>query len=737
MKSITTNADPPQQVAASIIDQTFRQAAAQHHAGRLAEAEILYRSVLQVEPGHSDANHNLGLMAMQLGKAELGLPYLQAAWEADPSTGQYWLTLTECLLEMGHAEDALLLIEDAIRRGMDSPQAQQLLMRAKAGNGNKLQPADTVMDETAASRQAAHEQPPASPAALRNGKKAAKTIDAKPNKPAARIEKTPGPQEINALRVLFTEGRFAEAAVLAQAMTERFPLHGFGWKVLGAALKQMGRNADALASMQKAAALSPGDAEAHYNLGNTFKGLRRLDEAEASYRRALKAKPDFAEAYYNLGNTLRDMGRLDEGEDSYRRALQIKPDHEGVFDNLLFTLNYHPDRGGEEIFEAYREYDAKIGLPHRSAWRPHGNNGQTGRRLKVGYVSPDFKKHPVRYFLEPLLARHDKKAVEIYVYAELTGEDEVTARYKGYADHWLLTTGMGDAALAERIRADGIDILVDLAGHTDRNRLGVFTRKPAPVSLSWLGYGYTTGLTAIDYLLTDDVCAPPGCENVFSEKPWRLATPGYVYRPAEGMGEVNPLPAIGAGYITFGTLSRGIRINHHVIRVWSEVLKRVEKARLVIDSKDFIEASAQDALAGKFAAHGIGRHRLQIGCHSPPWNTMRGIDIGLDCFPHNSGTTLFESLYMGIPYITLAGRPGVGKIGSSVLEGIGHPEWIARTENEYIEKAAALAGDLQKLSALRAGLRQEMQAGPLMDEHAFARKVETAYREMFEKWARG
>jgi predicted O-linked N-acetylglucosamine transferase (SPINDLY family) len=750
---------------------------------------------------------------------------------------------------------------------------------------------------------------------------------------------SPSPQEMNTLVTLFAEGRYTEAAALAQSMTEQFPLHGFGWKALGTAFNQMGRNADALAPMQKAAALLSGDAETHSNLGNTYKGLGRLNEAEmsyrqalqikpdyaeahsnlsstlqelgrlneaeascrwalqikpdyadahnnlgnilqdtgrlgeaeasyrrsleinpdcaevfnnlgvtlqdmcrlneaeacflraleikpddagtytnlcntlqswgrlaeaeavcrralqikpdfaeahnnlgnilmemacmadaeASYRQALQIKPDYAEAYNNLSNTLQgmgrlneaevscrrsleinpdcaeafnnlgiilqDMSRLDEAEASYRRALEIKPDYEDAYGNLLFVLNYHPDKSGEEIFEAYREYDARFGLPHRSEWQPHGNSRETRRRLKVGYVSPDFKKHSVRHFLEPLLAHHDQNAVEVYAYAELSGEDEVTARYKGYVAHWVNTTGMSDTALAGRIRADGIDILVELAGHTNRNRLGVFARKPAPVSVSWLGYGYTSGLTAIDYLLTDQTSAPPGSENVFSETPWRLATPGYVYRPAEDMGEVSRLPAMGAGHVTFGTLTRGIRINHRVIRVWSEILKRVEGARLVIDSKDFREARMRDMLAEKFAAHGVSRDRLQIGFHSPPWDTVRGIDIGLDCFPHNSGTTLFESLYMGVPYITLAGRPSVGRIGSSVLEGVGHPEWIGGTEEEYVEKAVALAGDLPGLAALRAGLRQEMRAGPLMDEPAFARKVEDAYRGMFEKWA--
>ena len=296
---------------------------------------------------------------------------------------------------------------------------------------------------------------------------------------------------------------------------------------------------------------------------------------------------------------------------------------------------------------------------------------------------------------------------------------------------------MSDAALAERIRADGIDVLVELAGHTARNRLGALARQPAPVSLSWLGFGYTSGLSAIDYLLTDAASAPEGSEVLFSEQPWRIATPAYSYRPAEGMGEVNALPALGSGHITFGTLTRSVRINHRSIRVWSQILLRVAGARLVIDSGNYRDAGMRSALIERFAQHGVGAERLQIGYHSPPWDVLRAMDIGLDCFPHNSGTTLFESLYMGVPFVTLAERPSVGRLGSSILHGVGRPEWIAATEDEYVEKALALASDLPRLAAIRAGLRTEMEAGPLRDEAGFARKVETAYRAMFARWAAG
>jgi predicted O-linked N-acetylglucosamine transferase (SPINDLY family) len=461
-----------------------------------------------------------------------------------------------------------------------------------------------------------------------------------------------------------------------------------------------------------------------------------LDGAVSSARQALKLRPDWHDALNSLGNALVDAGDSEAGISFFRRAIEVQPDSASAVSNLLFALNYEPELSAEGIYEAYREYEARFGEPHRGSWREHGNVRDAGRRLKIGYVSPDFRRHSARHFLEPVLARHDRERFEIHAYAELAVEDDVSARYRSYVDHWIATRGLSDDEMAQRIREDGIDVLVDLAGHTGNNRLRVFARKPAPVSVSWLGYGYTTGLKAIDYLMTDGTSAPEGSEHLFAEAPWRLATPGYAYRPAEGMGEPGELPARKKGYLTYGTLTRAIRINQRSIRVWSEILKRDREAHLVIDSGNFREVAQQERLAQKFVAQGIERERLEIGYHSPPWDVLRGIDIGLDCFPHNSGTTLFESLYLGVPYVTLAGRPSVGRIGSSVLEGVGHGEWIAGSEEEYVEKAVGLGRDWEALGRIRANLRGEMEGSALMDEVGFTRRLETAYRQMFERWAR-
>jgi protein O-GlcNAc transferase len=541
---------------------------------------------------------------------------------------------------------------------------------------------------------------------------------------------------------------------------------------LGNALNSNGRVAEAIAAYERAIALDSAYASAHYNLGLALlpnggysarveslfleavrlrdafpqawvalglamEGRGHLTGAVASYRKAVQVEPSFVGAYSNLGSALQEMGEHDAAIAALRQALDLDPAFIDAHTNLLFTLNYHPEMSAQDVYLAYCDFDERLGRPERTCWRKHSNSVDADRRLKVGYVSPDFRQHSVRHFLEPLLAHHDKRLVEVFAYAEVSLEDATTARYRKFVDHWVPTVGLSDEALAERIRADGIDILVDLAGHTTNNRLLAFARKPAPVSMSWLGFGYTTGLSAIDYFLTDGVNAPEGSEDLFAEQPWRLATPGYVYRPAEGMGHVSALPAHDRGHVTFGTLTRSVRINHRSVRVWSQILHRVPGARLVVDSMNYRDARMCATLLDKFSAHGIGPERLEIGFHSPPWDVLRGMDIGLDCFPHNSGTTLFESLFMGVPFITLAGRPSVGRLGSSILQGVGHPEWIARSEDEYVALAVALASDLSALAALRAGLRAKMQASALMDEPGFARRVEVAYRQMFSRWAIG
>jgi predicted O-linked N-acetylglucosamine transferase (SPINDLY family) len=406
-----------------------------------------------------------------------------------------------------------------------------------------------------------------------------------------------------------------------------------------------------------------------------------------------------------------------------------------VHSSYLFVANCMPEIDPLERFAAYQRFDQYFGAPHRNAWRPHTNDRNPARRLRVGYVAPVFRTHACRPFLEPLLENHDHDRVELFAYAgpfEL--EDEVTDHYRTLFEHWIDTRQMTDDELAARIRADGIDVLVDIAGQTKGHRLGAFARKPAPVSLHWLDSGYTTGLTAIDYYLTDAMTVPEGSEHLFSETPWRLPRAPFAYRPGGQAGEVNELPALTHGYVTFGTLTRAVRLNDRVVRAWAALLHRVPGSRLELNSGNFCQAEVREQWWPRFEALGIPRDRVIMGFESPPWNVLRRVDIALDCFPQNSGTTLIESLYMGLPFVSLAGVPSMGTLGASVLSAVGHPEWIARSEAEYVDKLVALASDLPRLAQTRRTLRAQMQASALMDETGFARDVEDAYAQMFARW---
>ncbi|MDX1656722.1 MAG: tetratricopeptide repeat protein, partial [Candidatus Competibacteraceae bacterium] len=365
---------------------------------------------------------------------------------------------------------------------------------------------------------------------------------------------------------------------------------------------------------------------------------------------------------------------------------------------------------------------------------PPANEATPGRRLRVGYVSPDFRTHAARFFIEPVLQGHDRGAVEVYAYAEVSSPDEVTRRLQGQVDVWRQTAGLSDEALFERIRDDGIDVLVDLAGHTAGNRLLVFARRAAPVQVSWLGYGYTTGLEEMDYFLADEHFVPPDQAHLFSESIYRLGRVPFCYRPPAQAPEVGPLPARRRGQISFGCLSRPVRLNDGVIALWARLLKAVPDSRLVLNNRPFGDQETRELFIERFAAHGIGAERLELGYDSPPWGVYNEIDIALDPFPHNGGTTTFEALWMGLPVVSLAARASVGRFGATLLNGVGLGDWVAEDGEGYLARAVAAARDLEGLERLRGELRGRLRASPLLDEAGFVAALEGAYRQMWQSW---
>ena len=506
---------------------------------------------------------------------------------------------------------------------------------------------------------------------------------------------------------------------------------------LGITLKGLDRLIEAEASFRRAIQIKPDYAEAHSNLGAVFRDLGAIAEAEASFRRALQIRPDYAAAHCNLGAILKDSGRLEAAEASFRRALQIRPDYTEAHSNLLFSLNYLESRSSASCLEDALEYDRRVmdkACDRFSSWlclpRPD--------RLKVGIVSGDLRQHPVGSFLESLLAQVDRAQVELVAFPTHAKTDELTAHIRPHFAAWKPLFGQSDEAAARCIHAQGVHILLDLSGHTGHNRLPVFAWKPAPVQATWLGYLATTGMKDMDYLIADSWTLPAGEETNFVEKIWRLPDSYICFTPPNVWIPVSQLPALVAGFVTFGSLNNLTKVSDSVVALWARVLASVPRSRLYLKTKQLQESSIRQDLVARFAAHGIEAARLilegPVQDRAGHLASYRQIDIALDPFPYPGITTSVESLWMGVPVLTLAGKSFLSRQGVGLLMNTGLPEWIAADADEYLARAVSHAGDLQRLAALRSGLRQQVLASPLFDAPRFARHFEAALRGMWSRW---
>jgi protein O-GlcNAc transferase len=528
-------------------------------------------------------------------------------------------------------------------------------------------------------------------------------------------------------------GRYQEALAHYQQALPLAPPHPVLHYNMGVALAALGRFQDAIAAYRKSIQLKPDYFEAHNNLANALQALGRLDEAVAACRQALHLKPDLAEALANLGTILGDLARHDEGLVVLRQALAFRPDDSRFHSNFVFALAYHPQIDAPSIRRELALFDQRHVLPFRSSLRPHANERNPERRLRVGYVSADFRDHASRYFLDPLFRCHDPAQVEVFAYAEVARPDTYTTRFQSLCQGWRNSVALSDDALAEQIRRDGIDILVDLKLHTENNRLLVFAQKPAPVQATWLGYPGSTGLSTIDYRLSDPYLDPPGAdESVYSERTLRLPDTFWCFDPMEARDiPVHSLPALETGIVTFGCLNNFRKVNDALLALWARVLGQVDKSRLLLMTP---EGASRQRITDLFSREGIHPERLQFVARLPRLEHLahyHQIDLALDTLPYNGHTTSLDALWMGVPVVTLVGKTVVGRAGYSQLMNLNLPELITTTPDAYIATVTALARDLPRLAQLRANLRPRMQQSPLMDAPAFARAFEAALRQMW------
>ncbi len=669
----------------------------QHHrTGELSEAERLYREVLSREPDHPQAVFLLGVLAVQCGRIDDAVTMLERATALAPGNAA-------CHANLG----------EALRRRGDSAAAIDALLRAIAIDPDAVDPLYALagllhergaFDGAIACFQHAAELRPGLP-----------DIDTRLVSARAAIERRPGV----ASRGSDPEDALSAAALLAMARP--------------VAVK--GRLQEASILLERAVHLNPRLTLAHCNLGLLYAALGRVREASASYRRALAIEPGLAETHHNLANALLRGGQLGEAIASFRDAVAASPDRAAYRSDLVFHLHFHPAYDARAILAEAREWERA----HAAGCRPMptrlDRERVPERRLRVGYVSPNFRRHCQAFFLMPLLANHDHERFEIFCYSDVVRPDEWTERLLGCADRAQGVTGMSDAALADRIAEDRIDVLVDLTMHMAGARLLTFARKPAPIQVSWLAYPGTTGLSAIDYRVTDPHLDPPEDVGVSSEQPLRLPDSFWCYDPLASE-TVGPLPAKQRGHVAFGSLNNLLKVSEPCVALWARVLRRVAGSTMTLLAP---AGDARERLLGLFEAEGIERGRLEFveyQARDAYLATYRRIDIGLDTIPYNGHTTSLDALWMGVPVVTLVGSTIVGRAGLCHARNLALPELVASSPEEFVNIAAGLSEDLDRLDDLRAGLRERMLCSPLMDAPRFARNMEAAYRSIWREWCR-
>jgi predicted O-linked N-acetylglucosamine transferase (SPINDLY family) len=674
----------------SDIPPTLESAKQHHLSGNLPQAEAIYRQLL----------------------------------EADPNRGDLWYYLGRAILPQGKVEEAIACYRRAIALRPRFPEAYSNLGLALKSQGKRD-------DATACFRHAINLQP--------------QYLEA----------------HLNLANLLESQGDSAAAIEAYRYVIKHRPEFAEAHNNLGLALKHQRDWGAAVARLREATRLDPNFAEAHANLASVLAELRQDDDAFASFNRALELKPNLilalcgrvnlwvhreefdtalsaleqaiplqphsADLHRSLAFILCELGLISSGIEHYQTSLKLDPGSASTWSNYLYHLNYSPEVDPVTLLEEHRKGAGTLPTP-RSSNAFAALDSIHGRPIRVGYISPDFRRHAVASFLMPILANHNSKAFHAYCYSDVATPDATTALLRSHAHAWRNIRPLTDDAVEQLIRSDRIDLLVDLAGHTARNRLEVFARKPAPVQLTYLGYPATTGLATIDGIITDPFIDPPGEPSHSTEQPLRLPTIFCCFNPPENAPEVSPPPLIQNGFPTFGSLHKLPKLNNAVIDLWSKLLLAIPGARLLL-VRDRLKGRRGPELLAQFEANGVPPGRVIIQhdwTMNQHWNIYASIDVSLDVFPWSGHTTACESLWMGVPIITLTGHTRPSRMTASVLSAVGLPELIADTPDHYLQIATSILQNPDRLAAQRAQCRQRIQNSPLCDARSFTRDLEQA-----------
>ncbi len=757
MATLSVSTSPPlspedQQAADSAL--VLQSAVEQHQQGALADAQALYEAILGVLPEQPQAHYGLGMLKVQADAPADALPHFEVALGGAPNDTGYWLGYINALIEAGQVAAGWAAVNLAQQRGISGPTLNLLILRLS----NSVEGTPSPMRFTL------------------NTQLNLPVISSAAAGPAAAPDQTagvrrPSPQDMSRLAALYNKGRDADAIKLARTLTRRFPAHGPAWRALALALHRSGQSEPACEAFAQTITLMPNDAQCRLLLADTLRRLNRYAEAEEQCRQALGLGPDQPEANRLMCTLLGGLSRVEEArayglraielapndetmyttlavmlfessgsaaeaEPYFRRALELKPTDADAHSSLLFGLTHQINIAAATLAAEHRLFAERHEAPLRARWSAHPNRRDPERPLRIGFVSGDLFKHAVASYLMPLLGPLKREGdLSLYFYYNHVLADQVTAGLKAHATEWRDVAALSDEKLCQQIRNDRIDILVDLSGHTGRNRLMAFARKPAPVQVSCIGYPGTTGLEAMDYYFADRFAIPPGpLEQQFSEKIVRLQATA-AFEPEQYAPPVNILPAQHNGYVTFGSFNRLNKLRADVIAVWARLLHALPNSRIVLGG--IPPDGGQDELIGWFEQAGIGRERLGFLTRSATIVYLQQhhqIDICLDTFPYTGSTTVLHSLWMGVPTLTIAGETVPSRAGATWMSLVGLESFVADDADDFVAKGVAAARDLDTLARVRSELRSRCEASSAFRPDVVGQNIADAFRTMWRRW---
>ncbi len=733
-----TGVNKGEEEPASLFDIQFNLMTAieYHQNGQLSEAQKIYKQILFIDPNNPDALHLSGIIAHQIGKNEIAISLITRAIHANSNNHIFYTNLGTILQAENNYSKAAACFKKALQIKPDYTEAYYYM-------GNMLSEQTKFTEAISWYKKTLQLKPDLAEAYYNMGN--THKYQGKPDKAIAcyhtAIKINPDYAEAfnNMGNALKTLNEYDSAIRCYKLALQKKPDNAEAYFNLGNILHERGKIEQAVPCYQKAIEIRPDFAEAYNNIGNIFKNQGLLSEAILYFQKSVQLNPDFASAYNNMGNALSGQGKLDEAMLCYRNSLYIKPDFAHAHSNLIYCMNFQEDIKPIQLFEEHKNWARQHIYSLKLEKFYHRNSKSLEKKLRVGYVSSDFRMHSVSYFIEPLLESHDNKNFKIFCYSDVPYYDSVTNRLSHLADKFVKTAGLPDEDLAKLIKKDRIDILVDLSGHTAGNRLLVFAKKPAPIQVTYLGYPNTTGLEEIDYRITDAIADPLDLtEDLHTERLVRLTSGFLCFKPEAKSPPVSNQPSEESGIITFGSFNHRAKISSKVIKLWSTILSLVPNSQIVLKSKGLSDTETRNKLIDSFAEYGLPAKKIKLYNYTTStyehlefYNT---VDIGLDTFPYNGTTTTCEAIWMGVPVIVLAGKAHISRVGVSLLSMVGLDELIAESYDEYIAKAVKLANDTGRLRKYRNNLRNMMLQSMLTDCKGFTRGFEAALRKMWIDW---